>query len=170
MAHHPLSLEETLSQDTDLVLFLTDFTDEKAANVLTAALRSNRNVRRVQIKVAEDIFLPVLWGRVCYTGFLPSLVNILEALKGRESLEDLTFTIIDLAPPEHAAAVRRLLQSTPGLKKLEFYCCHLSLDESMAIAEGLRDSPSSLEILLVIHCLRPSLGQQPSSLEPSCWR
>jgi hypothetical protein len=38
MAHHPLSLEETLSQDTDLVLFLTDFTDEKAANVLTAAL------------------------------------------------------------------------------------------------------------------------------------
>jgi hypothetical protein len=133
---------------------LTDFTDAKAANVLTAALRSNRNVRRVQIKVAEDIFLPVMWD-LCCTGFLPSLVKILEALEERESLEDLTFKMVDLAPPEHAAAVRRLLQSTPGLKKLEFYCCHLSLDESMAIAEGLRDSPSSLEILSVIHCLRP---------------
>jgi hypothetical protein len=74
-------------------------------------------------------------------GYLRSLVKILEALKGRESLEDLIFNRVDLSPPEHAAAVRRLLRSTPGLKKLEFYCCHLSLDESKQCGHVL--APSS---------------------------
>jgi hypothetical protein len=58
----------------------------------------------------------------------------------------------------------------PGLKKLEFYCCHLSLSGAQVIIEGLHECQSLLESLSVIRSLCPGIRiAQPADNTLRVW-